>query len=166
MSDLSNDYTIVIAQNGGREGLDDDEITNLRNTELWNQPGRAPLIVSESGFYRRVLTDEQGEPWFVGKDVAKVLGYANASKALADHVDHEDRLNNESLSSLGQRGGWLINESGIYSLILSSKLNDKTSSSFGQRGATLINESGLFICSCLFWPTGSLTYYDPYIHIP
>lgn len=70
----------------------------------------------------RVLTDEQGEPWFVGKDVAQVLGYANASKALADHVDHEDKLNNESLSSLGQRGGWLINESGLYSLILSSKL--------------------------------------------
>ncbi len=63
-----------------------------------------------------------GEPWFVGKDVAEVLGYQNASKALTDHVDDEDKLNNVSLSSLGQRGGWLINESGLYSLILSSKL--------------------------------------------
>lgn len=63
-----------------------------------------------------------GEPYFVGKDVAEILGYQNASKALADHVDDEDKLNNESLSSLGQRGGWLINESGLYSLILSSKL--------------------------------------------
>ena len=63
-----------------------------------------------------------GEPWFVGKDVATVLGYQNGSKALSDHVDEEDKLNNESLSSLGQRGGWLINESGLYSLILSSKL--------------------------------------------
>lgn len=63
-----------------------------------------------------------GEPWFVGKDVAEILGYANPSKALSDHVDEEDKLNNESLSSLGQRGGWLINESGLYSLILSSKL--------------------------------------------
>lgn len=62
------------------------------------------------------------EPWFVGKDVAEVLGYANASKALKDHVEDEDKLNNDSLSSLGQRGGWLINESGLYSLILSSKL--------------------------------------------
>ena len=62
------------------------------------------------------------EPWFVGKDVAEILGYANASKALADHVDDEDKLNNASLSSLGQRGGWLINESGLYSLVLSSKL--------------------------------------------
>lgn len=62
------------------------------------------------------------EPWFVGKDVAVALGYTNSSKALADHVDEEDKLNNESLLSLGQRGGWLINESGLYSLIFSSKL--------------------------------------------
>ena len=64
-----------------------------------------------------------GEPYFVGKDVAEILGYTNPSKALSDHVDDEDKLNNESLSSLGQRGGWLINESGLYSLILSSKLD-------------------------------------------
>ncbi len=63
-----------------------------------------------------------GQPYFVGKDVADILGYANPSKALADHVDEEDKLNNESLVSLGQRGGWLINESGLYSLILSSKM--------------------------------------------
>lgn len=70
----------------------------------------------------RTLTDEAGEPWFVAKDVCDVLGYANASKAINDHVDQEDKLNNESLSSLGQRGGWLVNESGLYSLVLSSKL--------------------------------------------
>lgn len=63
-----------------------------------------------------------GEVWFVGKDIATALGYQNVSKALADHVDDFDKLNNETLSSLGQRGGWLINESGLYSLILSSKL--------------------------------------------
>ena len=70
----------------------------------------------------RTLTDEAGEPWFVAKDVCDVLGYTNASKAISDHVDSEDKLNNESLSSLGQRGGWLVNESGLYSLVLSSKL--------------------------------------------
>ncbi len=74
----------------------------------------------EFGEIRTVMVD--GEPWFVGKDLTDILGYQNASKALADHVDEEDKLNNESLSSLGQRGGWLINESGLYSLILSSKL--------------------------------------------
>lgn len=63
------------------------------------------------------------EPWFVGKDIAKALEYKNVSKALKDHVDEDDKLNNKSLSSLGQRGGWLINESGMYSLIMGSKLD-------------------------------------------
>lgn len=70
----------------------------------------------------RTLTDEKGEPWFVGKDVAEILGYADPNKALAMHVDVDDKLNDKTASSLGQRGGWLINESGLYSLILSSKL--------------------------------------------
>lgn len=51
-----------------------------------------------------------------------MLGYKNPSKAIKDHVDTEDKLNNETLLSLGQRGGWIINESGLYSLILSSKI--------------------------------------------
>jgi len=58
----------------------------------------------------------------VCKDVTLVLGYSNPSKALSDHVDKEDKLNNESLSSLGQRGGWIINESGLYALIFGNKL--------------------------------------------
>ena len=70
----------------------------------------------------RALTDENGEPWFVAKDVCAVLGYANPSKAINDHVDDEDKLNNETLSSIGQRGGWLVNESGLYSLIITSKM--------------------------------------------
>lgn len=63
-----------------------------------------------------------GEPWFVGKDVAAILGYADPNKAIATHVDAEDKLNDKTASSLGQRGGWLINESGLYSLVLGSKL--------------------------------------------
>ena len=74
----------------------------------------------EFGEIRTVTID--GEPWFVGKDVAAALGYQNASKALSDHVDEEDKLNNNSLLSLGQRGGWVINESGVYSLVFGSKL--------------------------------------------
>ncbi len=68
------------------------------------------------------------EPYFVGKDVAEILGYERGTKAIADKVEAEDRtmINNETQSQfgieLGQRGGWLINESGLYSLILSSKL--------------------------------------------
>lgn len=68
------------------------------------------------------VTTVNGEIMFVGKDITDILGYTNPSKALTDHVDDEDKLNNDSLSSLGQRGGWLINESGLYSLILSSKM--------------------------------------------
>ncbi len=79
-------------------------------------------IFSNSEFGQVRVVEQNGEPWFVGKDVAEILGYTNPSKALADHVDDEDKLNNDSLSSLGQRGGWLINESGVYSLVLSSKL--------------------------------------------
>ena len=75
---------------------------------------------AELGEVRTTVID--GEVMFVGKDVAEILGYQNGSKALADHVDEEDKLNNDSLLSLGQRGGWLINESGLYSLILSSKM--------------------------------------------
>ena len=46
----------------------------------------------------RVLTDEQGEPWFVGKDVAKVLGYSDTNKAVAMHVDNEDKKLNDKTS--------------------------------------------------------------------
>ena len=80
-------------------------------------------VFNNAEFGKIRTLNRDGEPWFVGKDVATALGYSNASKALADHVAEEDKLNNESLSSLGQRGGWLINESGLYSLILSSKLD-------------------------------------------
>lgn len=78
----------------------------------------------EFGTIRTVTIDN--EPWFVGKDVAGILGYANQNEAIQDHVDEDDKLNSKTLSSqdleLGQRGGWLINESGLYSLVLGSKL--------------------------------------------
>ena len=68
------------------------------------------------------IVNVNGEPWLVGKDVAEVLGYVDTNKAIAMHVDEEDKLNDKTALSLGQRGGWLINESGLYSLVLSSKL--------------------------------------------
>lgn len=75
---------------------------------------------SEFGSIRTAAIN--GEPFFVGKDVAEVLGYVDTNKAIAMHVDEDDKLNDKTASSLGQRGGWLINESGLYSLILSSKM--------------------------------------------
>lgn len=54
--------------------------------------------------------------------MAQALGYSDTNKAIAMHVDDEDKLNDKTASSLGQRGGWFINESGLYCLVLSSKL--------------------------------------------
>lgn len=72
------------------------------------------------------------EPWFVGKDVAEVLGYANQNRDILRHIDEEDRVMVDGTQyqnsiefdykQIGQRGGWLINESGLYSLIIGSKL--------------------------------------------
>lgn len=59
--------------------------------------------------------------WFVGKDVAKTLGYRNPSRDINRHVDQEDRQNYQNSSFKSPRGLTLINESGLYSLILSSK---------------------------------------------
>ena len=66
-----------------------------------------------------------GEPWFVGKDVAEMLGYSNPRKAIIDHVDNEDKIIDGVTirDSIGrEQSPILINESGLYSLILSSKL--------------------------------------------
>lgn len=75
---------------------------------------------ADFGEVRTLTIDDK--PYFVGKDVATILGYADTNKAIAMHVDEEDKLNDKTALSLGQRGGWLINESGLYSLILSSKM--------------------------------------------
>ncbi len=72
----------------------------------------------------RTMTNEKGETFFVGKDVAKALGYSNTSKAIQQHVDQEDKTTLpiwESGSNYKTRAV-VINESGLYSLILSSKL--------------------------------------------
>lgn len=74
---------------------------------------------AEFGEVRTLEID--GQPWFVGKDVADILGYKNSRKALSDHVDSEDKTSNDSLRVNGSNLT-LINESGLYSLILSSKL--------------------------------------------
>ena len=70
----------------------------------------------------RVLTDERGEPWFVAKDVAKILGYTNPHKAIRDHVDEDDKRGERIVTTSGIQEAILINESGLYSLILRSKL--------------------------------------------
>ncbi|HDE4059415.1 TPA: phage antirepressor KilAC domain-containing protein [Staphylococcus aureus] len=70
--------------------------------------------------------DVDGEPYFIGKDVADILGYANGRDALSKHVDEDDKKvltsRNTTLENLPNRGLTAVNESGLYSLIFSSKL--------------------------------------------
>ena len=74
----------------------------------------------EFGSVRTVCID--GEPWLVGKDVAVILGYSNPQKAIRDHVDDEDKGVNETFTPGGKQNLLVINESGFYSLVLSSKM--------------------------------------------
>ncbi|EGQ2799554.1 phage antirepressor [Staphylococcus pseudintermedius] len=70
----------------------------------------------------RTLTVDD-EPYFVGKDVSDILGYSNSRKALSDHVDEEDKLTSQIVTAGQRRNQTLINNSGLYSLIFSSKLD-------------------------------------------
>ena len=64
----------------------------------------------------------ENEPYFVGKDITEILGYSNSRDALYKHVDEEDKLTSQIATSGQNRNMVVINESGLYSLILSSKL--------------------------------------------
>ena len=68
------------------------------------------------------IIDKNGEPWFIGKDVAEALGYEASRNAITKHVDDEDKLTHQISASGQNRNMTVINESGLYSLILSSKL--------------------------------------------
>jgi len=84
-----------------------------------------PVIFKNEQFGEiRTMVGENGEPWFVGKDVAMVLGYKNSRDALYRHVDDDDKLDSVAFhDAIGrERNTTIINESGLYSLILSSKL--------------------------------------------
>ncbi len=90
---------------------------------------------NEFGKVRTVILND--EPWFVGKDVAEILGYRNPNEAIQDHVDTEDKFIRSQKGSemlklftslkemqekLGRQDNWFISESGVYSLIFGSKL--------------------------------------------
>lgn len=81
------------------------------NLKIWNY---------ENSEIRTV--EIEGEPYFVGKDVAAILGYSNTRDALAKHVDEEDKNTVAIHDGIGNPNKTAINESGLYSLILSSKL--------------------------------------------
>ncbi len=79
-------------------------------------------IFENPAFGKVRIIQQNGEPWFIGKDVAEILGYSNTPKAIRDHVDDEDKLAERIVLSGQNREVAIINESGLYSLILSSKM--------------------------------------------
>lgn len=84
----------------------------MNELQIFNHP--------DFGEVRTVTIND--EPWFVGKDVAQVLGYKNPQEAIRTHVDPDDKGVSEILTPGGKQPLPIINESGLYSLILSSKL--------------------------------------------
>ena len=81
------------------------------------------IKIYENIEFGKIRVEEIGQaPWFVGKDIAEILGYANPLKAIREHVDDEDKGMNETVTPGGRQQMVIINESGLYSLILSSKL--------------------------------------------
>lgn len=87
--------------------------------------GSSGIQIFENPEFGKVrVVDVDGEPWFVGKDVAEILGYSKARNAIAAHVDNSDKALApiQGGCSTGTQNTTIINESGIYSLVLSSKL--------------------------------------------
>lgn len=81
------------------------------------------LQIFENKEFGKIRTVEiNNEPYFVGKDVADILGYSNTRDALSKHIDDEDKLTSQITTAGQNRNVIVINESGLYSLILSSKL--------------------------------------------
>lgn len=81
------------------------------------------LKIFENKQFGKIRTVEiDNTPYFVGKDVAEILGYADPQKAMKMHIDDEDKLTRQIVVSGQSRNVTIINESGLYSLILSSKL--------------------------------------------
>jgi prophage antirepressor-like protein len=93
----------------------------LRTERTKKMDGIKTFTNKEFGTVRTIVKD--GEPWFVGKDVAEILGYTKARNAIARHVDDDDKNDAPFQGVLGGKQTMtIINESGLYSLILGSKL--------------------------------------------
>ncbi len=83
------------------------------------------LQIFDSAEFGQIRAVElEGEPWLVGKDVARALGYSNTRDAIVKHVDEEDKGVTKCDTLGGEQEMTIINESGLYSLIFSSKLPD------------------------------------------
>lgn len=85
-------------------------------------PALVPQVCNHPEFGEVRVVDNNGDPWFVGRDVAEKLGYANPNDALAKHVDSEDKLVSQIAIAGQRRNVTLINEGGLYSLTVRSNM--------------------------------------------
>ena len=131
VSPENTDYTIfnsrklIIINYAGFKEIDPtEEHLNLFVNHLSeaDSPTEAPTVFNHPEFGTVRTVEISGEPWFVGKDVANTLGYQNGSRDINRHVDEEDRRKMMIFDGNQNKETIIINESGLYSLILSSKL--------------------------------------------
>ena len=99
------------------------EVTKTVNKQNKNRESSQMQIFENNEFGSIRTLEIDGEPWFVGKDIAVILGYSNPRDALAKHVDDEDKGVAKCDTPGGVQDLTVINESGLYSLVLSSKLS-------------------------------------------
>lgn len=131
VSPENTDYTIfnsrklIIINYAGFKEIDPTEehlnwfINHLSEAD---SPTEAPTVFNHPEFGELRTVEIDGVVWFVGKDVAEALGYTNPSKAFRDHIAEEDKGVTKCYTLGGAQQMTIINESGLYSLILSSKL--------------------------------------------
>lgn len=122
---IFNSRKLIIINYAGFKEIDPTEerlnwfINHLSEAD---SPTEAPTVFNHSEFGTVRAIEVSGEPWFVGKDIANTLGYQNGSRDINRHVDEEDRRKMMIFDGNQNKETIIINESGLYSLILSSKL--------------------------------------------
>ncbi|RHS66606.1 hypothetical protein DW958_05070 [Ruminococcus sp. AM46-18] len=125
---IFNSRKLIIINYAGFKEIDPtEEYLNwfINHLSEATTPTDTPTVFTHPQFGNLRTVEISGEPWFVGKDVAEALGYSNTSKAIITHVADEDKIikmlpNSQNGKTVGKT--YIINESGLYSLILSSKL--------------------------------------------
>ena len=120
---IFNSRKLIIINYAGFKEIDPTEehlnwfINHLPEAD---SPTEAPIVFTHPQFGTVRTVEISGEPWFVGKDVANTLGYQNGSRDINRHVDEEDRRKMMIFDGNQNKETIIINESGLYSLILSS----------------------------------------------
>lgn len=103
-----------------KESVKEKEEEKASTKELKGKDSSLTIFNFKNKNVRTLLID--GDPWFVGKDVAQILGYSNTKDALKKRIDDEDKARSQIATQFGIKDTTIINESGLYSLIISSKL--------------------------------------------